>query len=227
MLHPARAFVLALLLTPAAGLAEPSIDHAIALHTAGRLLEALREYHALAKTSDPAVAALALGNACVLQNDLGDYRGALPDCRRALELSRALGDPEALGRALNNLGLVLEGLGEMPEAERSFRAALEINRKARAFESEAVNLSNLGALAVAAGRYTAALELHAEAAALAARHPGEPWAAEQGRVARINQGVVLEKVGAHREALDLYRQVLAAGGSSIRAAAPPCWSTPA
>ncbi len=203
---------LALLLPAAAFAAGPSIDHAVALHTAGRLPEALREYHALAKTSDPAVAALALGNACVLQNDLGDYRGALPDCRRALELSRALGDPETLGRALNNLALVLEGLGEMPEAERSFREALGINRKAGAFESEAVNLSNLGALAVAAGRYTAALELHAAAAALAARHPGEPWAAEQGRVARINQGVVLEKVGAYREALDLYKQVLAAGG---------------
>jgi tetratricopeptide (TPR) repeat protein len=212
VLHPARAFVLALLLTPAAGLAEAAIDHAIELHTAGRLPEALREYQALAKTSDPGVAALALGNACVLQNDLGDYRGALPDCRRALELSRTLGDPETLGRALNNLGLVLEGLGEMPEAERSFREALGINRKAGASESEAVNLSNLGALAQAAGRYTAALELHAEAAALAARHPGEPWAAEQGRVARINQGVVLEKVGAHREALDLYKQMLAAGG---------------
>jgi len=209
-----RRFILALaLLLPAAAFAAaPSIDHAIELHTAGRLPEALREYHALAKASDPAVAALALGNACVLQNDLGDYRGALPDCRRALELSRALGDPETLGRALNNLGLVLEGLGEMPEAERSFREALGINRGMGAFESEAVNLSNLGALAVAAGRYTAALELHAEAAALAARHPGEPWAAEQGRVARINQGVVLEKVGAYREALDLYKQVLATGG---------------
>jgi len=212
VLRPAPILALALLLPAAALAAGPSIDHAIELHTAGRLPEALREYHALAKAPDPAVAALALGNACVLQNDLGDYRGALPDCRRALELSRALGDPETLGRALNNLGLVLEGLGEMPEAERSFREALGINRKAGASESEAVNLSNLGALAVAAGRYTAALELHAEAAALAARHPGEPWAAEQGRVARINQGVVLEKVGAHREALDLYKQVLAAGG---------------
>ncbi len=212
MLRLTPILALAFLLPAAAFAAGPSIDHAIELHTAGRLPEALREYHALAKAPDLAVAALALGNACVLQNDLGDYRGALPDCRRALELSRELGDPETLGRALNNLSLVLEGLGEMPEAERSFREALEINRKAGAFESEAVNLSNLGALAVAAGRYTAALELHAEAAVLAARHSGEPWAAEQGRVARINQGVVLEKVGAHREALGLYKQVLAAGG---------------
>jgi tetratricopeptide (TPR) repeat protein len=209
-----RGFPLALaLLLPAAALAAgPSLDRAIALHTAGRLQEALREYHALAGASDPAVAATALSNACVIQNDLGDYRAALPDCRRALELSRPLGDAEALGRALNNLGLVLEGLGETDEAERRFREALEVNRKAGAAESEAVNLSNLGALAVAAGRYTAALELHDQAAALAARHRSEPWAGEQMRIARINQGVVLDKVGAYREALDLYRQVLAGGG---------------
>jgi tetratricopeptide (TPR) repeat protein len=75
-----------------------------------------------------------------------------------------------------------------------------------------VNLSNLGTLALEAGRYTAALELHAQAAALAGRHRNAPWAAEQERIARINEGVVLEKVGAYREALDLYKQVLAAGG---------------
>ncbi len=213
MLRPPTILVLALLLAPCAGLAAPAFDHAVKLQMAGRAQEALREYHAVAAGSaDRATVATALGNACVLRNDLGDYRGALPDCRRALELSRALGDPEALGRALNNLALVLEGLGEMPEAERSFREALGINRQAGASESEAVNLANLGALAQATGSYTAALALHAEAAALAARHRNEPWAAEQTRIARINQGVVLEKVGAYREALDLYRQVLAAGG---------------
>jgi CHAT domain-containing protein/Tfp pilus assembly protein PilF len=210
---------LALLLPPATAFAaspslDRALDRAIALHTAGRLREALQEYRAVAAAgvADPAAAATALSNACVIQMDLGDYRAALPDCRRALELSRVVDDPETVGRALNNLGLALESLGETAEAERRFREALELNRKAGNAESEAVNLSNLGALAVASGRYTAALDLHAQAAALAARHRGEPWAAEQGRIARINQGVVLDKVGAYREALDLDRQVLAAGG---------------
>jgi Tfp pilus assembly protein PilF len=171
-----RALLLALLPTAAVFAAEPSLDHAIALHTAGRLPEALREYHALAGSSDPVVAATALSNACVIQNDLGEYKAALPDCRRALEVCRTLGDPETLARALNNLGLVLESLGEPAEAERSFQEALGINRKAGAAESEAVNLSNLGTLALGAGRYTAALELHAQAAALAERHSKEPWA---------------------------------------------------
>ncbi len=205
--------ILPAILVPAAVLAAgPSLDHAIALHRAGRLPEALREYHALAGSADPVISATALSNACVIQNDLGEYKAALPDCRRAVEVCRRLGDPGTLARALNNLGLVLESLGETKEAESSFLKALGINRKAGATESEAVNLSNLGTLALGEGRYTAALELHAQAASLAGRHRSEPWAAEQERIARINEGVVLEKVGAFREALDLYKQVLAAGG---------------
>jgi tetratricopeptide (TPR) repeat protein len=203
-------------LLPAAALAaSPSIDHAIQLHTAGRLKEALREYHATAKAmgaSDPAVVGTALNNACVIQMNLGEYREALPDCREALRLSRGAGDSEALAQALNNLGWVLQGLGETTEAERDFREALEVNRKRGDPEGQAINLSNLGSLAIATGRYSAALDLHAQAEVLASRYRGEAWAAGQAWIARLNQGVVLEKVGAYREALDLYRGLLAARG---------------
>jgi CHAT domain-containing protein/Tfp pilus assembly protein PilF len=195
-------------------LAGQSIDRAIGLHTAGQLQEALREYHAVAKateTSDPETAAAAFVNACAILMDLGDYRAALPDCRAALRLLRTGGDPATLGRALNNLGLVLEVLGEPAEAERSFREALALNRKLGDAEAQAVNLSNLGALAVSAGRYSAALAFHTEAERLAVGHRGEPWAAEQIAVAHLNQGVVLEKVGAYREALDLYKDLLYKG----------------
>ena len=94
-----RALLLTLLPTAAVFAAEPALDHAIALHTAGKLPEALREYRALARSSDPVVAATALSNACVIQNDLGEYKAALPDCRRALEVCRTLGDPGTLARA--------------------------------------------------------------------------------------------------------------------------------
>lgn len=205
----------AVLLLSGLSLAGQSIDRAIDLHTAGRLEEALREYHAVAAAtgeSDPAVAGTALTNSCLIRMDLGDYRAALPDCRKALALLRTEGDRATIGRALNNLGLVLQVLGETAEAERTFREALAINRALGDAEGQAVNLSNLGALALAAGRYSASLALHAEAEFLAGRHRDEPWAMEQVRVARLNQGVVLEKVGAHREALDLYRGLLAESG---------------
>ena len=76
---------------------------------------------------------------------------------------------------------------------------------------EAVNLANLGATATLAGRYAAALAHHRAAAELAEEHRDEPWAAEQARLARINQAVVFEHLGAYREALDLYRGVLDEG----------------
>lgn len=165
------------------------------------------------RQADPVVAGTALTNVCALQLDLGDFRAALPDCREALALIRAEGDPQTLAQALNNLGWSLQGLGEPAEAERRFREALEINRRRGDDESVVINLSNLGALAAETGRYSTALDLHAQAEALAARHGAEPWAAEQVRISRLNRGVVLEKVGAHREALDLYRGLLAGSGT--------------
>lgn len=206
-----RRSAFAILLLSSLPLTGQSIDRAIDLHTAGHLQEALKEYHgvaAITERSDPAVAGTALNNACLILMDLGDYRAALPDCRKALALVRAEGDRETISHTLNNLGLVLQVLGEPAEAEQSFQEALAINRRIRDAEAQAINLSNLGALAVAAGRYSAAFTLHAEAEAISARHAGEPWAAEQIRVARLNQGVVLEKMGAYREALGLYKSLL-------------------
>jgi tetratricopeptide (TPR) repeat protein len=199
----------------------PSIDDALALHQAGKLHEALRAYHGLAARpgADPADVATARNNACVLQMDLGDYRGALPDCREALRLLRAQGEQEAVGRALNNLGLALEISGDTAAAERSYREALDLNRRRGDAEGQVINLGNLGALATSAGQYARALALHSEAAGQAVRHAHEPWAAEQIQIARINQGVVLEKLGAYREALDLYRGVLAGAMDERRRAA--------
>ena len=145
----------------------------------------------------------------MLLGDLGDFRAALPDCREALRLRRALGDPAAVAEALNNLGLTLEALGRPAEAEQPFRAALALNRRLGNAEAQAINLGNLAALDLARGRYSDAMRLYVEAADLAARHRGAPWAAEQWAITRINQGVVFEKVGGFREALDLYKGILA------------------
>ena len=205
-------FLFGILVLGAVPLSGQSLDRAVALHEAGRLREALRAYRevaaATAKT-DPALAAAALNNACVVEQDLGDFRASLPDCEEALRLRRGDGDPASIAETLNNLGLTLEALGRAGEAEAGYREALAINRQLGDAEAEAINLGNLAALALQAGRYSGAMRLYTEAGDLAARHRDEPWAAEQREIARINQGVVLEKVGAYREALDLYKGLLA------------------
>jgi tetratricopeptide (TPR) repeat protein len=199
--------LLALLAVP---LRAQTLDQAIDLHTAGRLREALQAYRAvLAAGAGPEEAALAHNNICVLLMDLGDVRAALPDCQEALRLRRGQDDPLGTAESLNNLGLALDALGRPAEAERLFREALAINRKLGNAEAEVINLGNLAAVALSAGRYTQAMRLYTEAAGRAARHKNEPWAAEQEEAARINQGVVLEKVGSYEEAVDLYKSLLA------------------
>lgn len=212
-----RVLFLAAVLSPAAAaLAGPSLDRAVELHAAGRLREALQEFRevAAAAKADPGLAAAALNNACVVEQDLGDLRAALPDCEEALRLRRTGGDPLAIAETLNNLGLTLEALGRTGEAERQYREALEINRRLGEAGSEVINLGNLAALALQTGRYSDAMRLYTEAGDLAARHRDAPWAAEQREIARINQGVVLEKVGAYREALELYKEMLSGKGGS-------------
>jgi tetratricopeptide (TPR) repeat protein len=170
--------------------------------------------------TDPATAATALNNACVLLGELGNFRAALPDCREALRLRRAHGNPADVAETFNNLGLTLEALGRTREAEEPFRAALALNRRLGDAEAQAINLGNLAALALSRGRYSEAMRLYREAGGLAARHLGEPWAAEQGAVARIK-----------KRSAPLARRSISTGGSWPRAApwtrggAPRCWST--
>jgi CHAT domain-containing protein/Tfp pilus assembly protein PilF len=194
-----------------------SLDEARALHVAGRYPEALAAYRAVAESADPddpASAAAARHNACfLLLFNLPDYQAALAECEQAMRLRRLADDERGLARTLNIYGLALQRVGRYEEAEERFHQSLEINRRRDDFEAEVINLSNLGALATAQGRFTAAIRFHNAAVDLARRHADEPWAMERIVVDRINYGVVLEKVGAYREALTLFEEVLADAGA--------------
>ncbi len=210
------AALLACLATPAPAAVETEptapIDRARELHRQGRLEEALVSYLEVARdkeASDPATAATALNNACVIETDRGDFPAAVELCRRALALRRTLDEERGLSRTLNNLGLALQSQGLRREAEERFLEALAINRRRGDAEAETVNLANLAVLATVEGRFAAALERQREVAELAERHAGEPWAEEQRSIALVNQGVLAEKLGAYRRALELYRRVLA------------------
>ncbi|MEP7012808.1 MAG: CHAT domain-containing tetratricopeptide repeat protein [Acidobacteriota bacterium] len=199
--------------------AEPPLalfDRALTFHENGRLDEALAAYRVAApalEKIDPESAGTARNNACAILNDRGDFRGALVECTAAVRLRRLGKDPILLARALNNRGRSLQSLGRTEEAETSFRDALGLNRQGGDAEGEEINLANLGVAATESGRYGRALEAYREAAAVAARHAAEPWAADQIRIARINEGVVLEKLGAYEEALALYRDLLGVQGT--------------
>lgn len=201
------------LLAVSPGMAQESLfDEASALHAQGKLRESVAAFQAVGEAeedADSGLAARARNNACVILMDLGDYHAAQEECRHALRIRRGLGDEVRLARVLNNLGLALRYLGNYREARVHFEEALELNRRIGAPAAEVINLANLGGLAGVTGEYGRALELHAAAAELAERHGEEPWASRQRQVAHINQGVILERLGAYEEALELYRAVLA------------------
>jgi CHAT domain-containing protein/Tfp pilus assembly protein PilF len=207
-------FVVALLAaaSPSAG---QTLDEARQLHMEGRFEEALIAYRGFLDSpegSDPASAAAASNNSCVIRMNLGQHAAALEDCREALR-QRLLGDDQRrLARTLNNLGLALQNVGEFTESAERYREALAINREIGETAAAAQNLANLSSLAIREARYDLALARIEETMALASEHEGEAWAKTQTQVALMNQGVVLEKLGAPREALESYRRVLADEG---------------
>lgn len=188
-----------------------ALDRAISYHRDGQLPEALAAYReAIAATlaaeeSDPERLGLAYHNACYVLIDLADPETAVDYCRAALDLRRDLADERGVARTLSNLGLALQTLGRFGEAEAAYRESLAINERRGDVAAEIRNRSNLGLLAMNAGRYGEAIDFHTSAEELAARHADEPWSRYQVRIARLNLGAVLEKLGAYREGLELLR----------------------
>ncbi len=212
MPHRPRAHGLPSLLWWVAGAlraAVPQLEEARELHQAGRLEEALTTYGAVAEAAGtPAAdAAAARNNACVILTDLSRYPEAVLECREAMRLRRSEGDDRRLARTLNNLGRALDLTGDRDGAGAAYHEALGINRRLGDAEGEAANLTNLAVLALALGDYDRAIDHQRRADALAAAHAAEPWAAEVRVSNRINEGAVLEKLGAARAALARYRQL--------------------
>lgn len=189
-------------------LASQSLDEARRLIEEGEIAEAVAVFRQVAADSDDrAERATAFNNACVLLTRLGRHDEAFEACRQALPLRRQLGDARRLARGLNNTGLALQHLGRYDEAIACYEEALAINESLEDWPSLTINLSNLGFLYTTMGRYEAASRRLDRALELATEHASEPWTAEQRVVARVNYGVLLEKVGAYREALDLYDEI--------------------
>lgn len=197
-------------LLASAAAAAGSLDRARALERQGRLDEALAAYAEVAReseASDPGAAAIAYNNSCLILWRQGRYPQAEAECERALELRRAADDARGLGRTLNNLGLVRQQLGKLAAADELFREALAINESRGDREAQVINLTNLGLVADLGGRFGDALDLYRRASDLIRRSLAESWAEARLNVVRLNEGVVYEKVGAFRLALDAYRSI--------------------
>ncbi len=197
-----------------------ALEDARSLHREGQTEEALEAYRALLNDAEASVAdqGTAANNACVILLNEGAYAEARLLCERARDIRLSLGDSPRLARSLNNLAAVLEGANDYRAAERTYREAIALNEASGDTQSLAINFANLGVLATQTGQFGSALRYYDRVAEIAARHADEGWAAEQARLAAINRGVVLERIGAFREALEEFRTVDPAAMDSRRAA---------
>lgn len=198
----------------------PTIEDAVELHLEGRFAEALEAYKAVAEAeeaSNPNVAAAAFTNSCLIHMNAGENEAALAACEEGLRLRRQIDDRPRLARTLNNLGLTLQNLGRFEESSARYQESLAINFELGDFASSSQNLLNLSGLAIQAGDYARAFENLDQALELATEHAEAPWSAGQRRIAFLNEGVALERLGAYREALESYRKALAEEGFDDRA----------
>ena len=201
--------LLTCLLTLAAQAAEPTpLDQARQLHREGQFDAALSGYQSvIASDAAPADRATAGNNGCVILLNSERLAEARELCELARRLRIEIGDDQRLARTLNNLGAVQEASGDYAAAAGTYSQALAINRRLGDVWSITVNEANLGVLALQQGQYGQALRRFDTVERQAGEHADEAWAEQQQVFARINRGVVLERVGAFREALEVYQSV--------------------
>jgi Flp pilus assembly protein TadD len=162
---------------------QQTMELALRLAQAGRLVEAERLYRQiLARTPD----ATAHNNLGQLLNLLGRHEQAIVELHRAIALRPDLAEPH------NNLGIALAAVGKLDDAITSYRAAISLQpNHARAH-------SNLGNALKTAGETTEAIACYREALSL------EPNYAE----AHTNFGALLNEIGDPEEALKHHRRAI-------------------
>jgi tetratricopeptide (TPR) repeat protein len=106
-----------------------------------------------------------LHNRSMLENEVGNYAGAIADTERALEMFNMLGDKRALATGLANLAQLRALGGDLDQARADGLAALEIARASAYHIQEACALENLAAAFAASGDSNEAIRLANEALA--------------------------------------------------------------
>jgi len=160
---------------------------------------------ALAAHDDQSLARVkALFGACLLAHRLGDYERANVLAQERLELSRSLGDAEAIASSLVGVGLMADVLGDNKRAEAAFTESSELARAGGHTWIVAMATFNLGSLALNQENYAQARARFEESLALYRQHGDKRFAA----AALCNLGSVAAREGRNDEAEALLHESL-------------------
>lgn len=158
---------------------------------------------------DPHQLAAVCSAAGVLATFRGDTDRARTHLVRALELRRAIGDQDAVGRTLNNLGMLLNNVGEFDAARKCYAEALDLFRPGGPSYAYGTMLLNLGNLERYTGRDDEARLAYEESRAVF-RRVGDP---EGEALSLYNLGLMLADHGEQDDAIEHYRLALELFGS--------------
>ena len=129
-----------------------------------RALEYLSQVTAiLGQMNDRSRRASVLGNQCVINNDLSDYKKAFDLCKEALQIKREVGDKSGEATQLNNLGSVYASSGQYQKALDAYMQANAMHKSLGERGGEGVTLNNVGWVYATIGEYEKAIDIYNQA----------------------------------------------------------------
>ena len=180
----------------------------IAYHGIGERRKALGYFEQfvalLHETGERLKESTTLGNMCVINTDLGEYKKAMELCKQALEMKREL-DPAGVAITLSNTGNIYGNLGDYQKALDLYWQARAIHKNFQDEQGAAVVTNNIGWAYGQLGEYEKAIEYYKQVM--------EPFRKRDNKIglAKLlnNIGVNYAKLNDFSKALEFHQQALA------------------
>ncbi len=159
----------------------------------------------LAQMNDPSRRASVLGNQCVINNDMSNFKKAFDLCNEALRIKREVGDKSGEATQLNNLGSVYASSGQYQKALDAYMQSNAIHKSLGERNGDGVTLNNVAWVYASIGQYEKAIDIYNQALV-----PLKEIKYTYG-IARTlsNIGVNYADLKDYRKALDIHLEVLA------------------
>ena len=172
-----------------------------------RALDLFRESQRVAAKGgeSPAAAAVTTDTIGMVLYDLGRYRDAELQFRRALAVHRQTGDRRQQAISLTHLGWVYADTGRLAQAERAQREALELLTAVGDRFNLAFAIDGLGEVLALQGRTDEALAQHQAALRVAEQAPDR----KQQAISLTSMAKAFRKLGRLEDALHVLRQAIA------------------
>jgi len=123
----------------------------------------LKETLLFGLSKDDEMSGYLMGSLGILYNQIGSYKKAIKYHKKALVISREIGDRQGEGKRLGNLGNAYLNLGQVEKAIEYYQKALVIAREIGDRRNEGIWLGNLGSTYKNLGQVKKAIECYEKA----------------------------------------------------------------